>query len=159
MWQFLWPNTWHLRHWLHCWQLRTTLLTITLWPLNKEWWWKHLQFLRCFYILDLCRVNLKKQSNVSMTMSGDIFRCRLQKIQHLKRPRLVQVAFFLYYFIPYFADPKMWKLNFPECVKCYSCGYMKWDDSETQKLPGDVPFCNGQFQDVKHRRRKTEEFS
>jgi len=30
----------------------------------------------------------------------------------------------------------------PECVKCYSCGYMKWDDSETQKLPGDVPFCN-----------------
>ena len=27
---------------------------------------------------------------------------------------------------------------------------MKWDDSETQKLPGDVPFCNGQFQDVKH---------
>ena len=40
------------------------------------------------------------------------------------------------------------KLNFPECVKCYSCGYMKWDDSETQKLPGDVPFCNGQFQDV-----------
>ena len=22
---------WHLRHWLHCWQLRTTLLRITLW--------------------------------------------------------------------------------------------------------------------------------
>ena len=24
---------WHLRHWLHCWQLRTTLLRINLWPL------------------------------------------------------------------------------------------------------------------------------
>ena len=22
---------WHLRHWLHCWQLRTTLLRFTLW--------------------------------------------------------------------------------------------------------------------------------
>ena len=46
--KFLWPDTWHLRHWLHCWQLRTTLLTITLWPLNKECWWQHSQFLRCF---------------------------------------------------------------------------------------------------------------
>ena len=44
----LWPNTWHLRHWLHFWQLRTTILTFTLWPLNKEWWWQHSQFLRCF---------------------------------------------------------------------------------------------------------------
>ena len=35
--KILWPETWHLKHWLHCWQLRTTLLTITLWPLNKEW--------------------------------------------------------------------------------------------------------------------------
>ena len=30
--EILWPETWHLRHWLHCWQLRTTLLRITLWP-------------------------------------------------------------------------------------------------------------------------------
>ena len=29
-------------------------------------------------------------------------------------------------------------------VKCYSCGYMKNGDSETEKLPGDVPFCNGE---------------
>ena len=35
--KILWPDTLHLRHWLHCWQLRTTVLTITLWPLNKEW--------------------------------------------------------------------------------------------------------------------------
>ena len=40
---------WHLRHWLHCWQLRTTIWTITLWPLNREWWWQHSQFLRCFF--------------------------------------------------------------------------------------------------------------
>ena len=33
-WKFLWPETWHLRHWLHFWQLRTTIWTITLWPLN-----------------------------------------------------------------------------------------------------------------------------
>ena len=37
-----------LRHWLHCWQLRTTIWTITLCPLNREWWWQHSQFLRCF---------------------------------------------------------------------------------------------------------------
>ena len=48
-WKFLWPETWHLRHWLHFWQLRTTIWTITLWPLNREWWWQHSQFLRCFY--------------------------------------------------------------------------------------------------------------
>ena len=42
------PDSWHLRHWLHFWQLRTTILTFTLWPLNKEWWWQHSQFLRCF---------------------------------------------------------------------------------------------------------------
>ena len=47
-WKFLWPETWHLRHWLHFWQLRTTIWTITLWPLNREWWWQHSQFLRCF---------------------------------------------------------------------------------------------------------------
>ena len=41
-------ETWHLRHWLHCCQLRTTLLTITLWPLNKEWQGQHSQFLGCF---------------------------------------------------------------------------------------------------------------
>ena len=46
--KILWPYTWHLRHWLHCWQLRTTLLTITLWPLNKVWQGQHSQFLRCF---------------------------------------------------------------------------------------------------------------
>ena len=46
--KILWPDTWHLRHWLHCWQLRTTILTITLWPLNKEWQWQHSQ---CFHIL------------------------------------------------------------------------------------------------------------
>ena len=39
---------WHLRHWLHCWQLRTTLLRITLWPLYKVWQGQHSQFLRCF---------------------------------------------------------------------------------------------------------------
>ena len=38
-WKFFWPETWHLRHWLHFWQLRTTIWTITLWPLNTEWWW------------------------------------------------------------------------------------------------------------------------
>ena len=36
-------------------------------------------------------------------------------------------------------------MNFPECVKCYSCGFMKKGDSETEKLPGDVPFCNGEL--------------
>ena len=46
----LWPETWHLRHWFHFWQLRTTILTVTLWPLNKEWWWQHSQFLRCFIL-------------------------------------------------------------------------------------------------------------
>ena len=46
-WKFLWPETWHLRHWFHFWQLRTTIWTITLWPLNREWWWQHSQFLRC----------------------------------------------------------------------------------------------------------------
>ena len=48
--KILWPDTWHLRHWLHCWQLRTTILTITLWPLNKEWQGQHSQFLRCFLV-------------------------------------------------------------------------------------------------------------
>ena len=50
-WNFLWPETWHLRHWLHFWQLRTTIWTITLWPLNREWWWQHSQFLRCLYVM------------------------------------------------------------------------------------------------------------
>ena len=49
--KFLWPETWHLRHWLHFWQLRTTIWTITLWPLNTEWWWQHSQFLRCLFRL------------------------------------------------------------------------------------------------------------
>ena len=53
--EFLWPETWHLRHWLHFWQLRTTIWTITLWPLNREWWWQHSQFLRCFYIGKISR--------------------------------------------------------------------------------------------------------
>ena len=44
---FLWRKTWHLRHWWHFWQLRTTIWTIILWPLNTEWWWQHSQFLRC----------------------------------------------------------------------------------------------------------------
>ena len=54
-----WPETWHLRHWLHFWQLRTTIWTITLWPLNREWWWQHSQFLRCFYIFveNFCKGN------------------------------------------------------------------------------------------------------
>ena len=47
----LWPETWHLRHSLHFWQLRTTMLTITLWPLNKEWRGQHSQFLRCFMLI------------------------------------------------------------------------------------------------------------
>ena len=47
-WKFLWPETRHLRHWLHFWQLRTTIWTIRLWSLNTEWWWQHSQFLRCF---------------------------------------------------------------------------------------------------------------
>ena len=47
----LWPETWLLRHWLFFWQLRTTILTITLWPLKKEWWWQHSQFLRCLKIV------------------------------------------------------------------------------------------------------------
>ena len=38
----------YLSHWLHFWQLRTMIWTITLWPLNTEWWWQHSQFLRCF---------------------------------------------------------------------------------------------------------------
>ena len=44
----LWPETWHLIHWLHFWQLKTTILTITLCPLNKEWRGPHSQLLRCF---------------------------------------------------------------------------------------------------------------
>ena len=48
LWKLLWHETWHLRHWLHFWQLRTTIWTITLCPLNIEWWWQHSQFLRCF---------------------------------------------------------------------------------------------------------------
>ena len=48
----LWPDTWYLRHWLHFWQLRTTIWTITLWPLNIEWWWQHSQFLRCFHFVN-----------------------------------------------------------------------------------------------------------
>ena len=52
--KILWPDTWHLRHWLHCWQLRTTILTITLWPLNKEWGGQHSQLLRCFVSLLPC---------------------------------------------------------------------------------------------------------
>ena len=31
-----WPETWHLRHWLHFWQLRTTILTFTLCPWIKS---------------------------------------------------------------------------------------------------------------------------
>ena len=46
----LWLETWHLRHWSHFWQLRTTILTFTLWPLNKEWRGQHSQFLRCFLL-------------------------------------------------------------------------------------------------------------
>ena len=34
--KFLWPETWHLRHWLHFWQLRTTIWAITLWPLIQS---------------------------------------------------------------------------------------------------------------------------
>ena len=30
-------------------QLRTTISTFTLWPLNKEWQGQHSQFLRCLY--------------------------------------------------------------------------------------------------------------
>ena len=47
----LWPETWLLRHWLFFWQLRTTILTITLWPLKKERWWQHSQFLRCLHVI------------------------------------------------------------------------------------------------------------
>ena len=43
-WKLLWPETWHLRHRLHFWQLRST---IAVWPLNTEWWWQHSQFVRC----------------------------------------------------------------------------------------------------------------
>ena len=54
--KILWPYTWHLRHchWLHCWQLRTTILTITLLPLNKEWQGQHSQFLGCFWCTLIC---------------------------------------------------------------------------------------------------------
>ena len=31
----------------------TKMLTFTLWPLNKEWWWQHSQFLR-YFKLDIC---------------------------------------------------------------------------------------------------------
>ena len=57
-WKFLWPETWHLRHWLHFWQLRTTIWTITLWPLNIEWWWQHSQFLRCVLHISYRKFNL-----------------------------------------------------------------------------------------------------
>ena len=57
----LWPETWHLRHWFHFWQLRTTILTFTLWLLNKEWWWQHSQFLRCFIIFAPLFLKLKFQ--------------------------------------------------------------------------------------------------
>ena len=39
---------WHLRHWLHCWQLSTTLLRITLWSWIALRQGQHSQFLRCF---------------------------------------------------------------------------------------------------------------
>ena len=42
---------WHLRHWLHCWQLRTTLLRITLWSWIALRQGQHSQFLRCFGLL------------------------------------------------------------------------------------------------------------
>ena len=45
-------DLWPLRHWLHFWQLRTTILTIILWLLNAGWWWQHSQFLQCFPNLD-----------------------------------------------------------------------------------------------------------
>ena len=63
---------WHLRHWLHCWQLRTTLLRITLWPLNKEWWGQHLQFLRCFSLgLPLSYHRQKIDLGLEMVMGAD----------------------------------------------------------------------------------------
>ena len=49
--------TWDLRHWLHFWQLRTTIWTITLWPLNKEWRGQHSQFLRCFNLHEIYNWN------------------------------------------------------------------------------------------------------
>ena len=45
----MWPETGHLRHWLHFLQLRTTIKTLTLGPFNKEWWGQHSQLLQCFY--------------------------------------------------------------------------------------------------------------
>ena len=65
--KFLWPETWHLRHWLHFWQLKTATLTNTLWPLNKEWQRQRLQFLRCF--LRIIKLNQKKE-----TKEGQVLR-------------------------------------------------------------------------------------
>ena len=72
--QIFWENfvAWHLRHWLHCIQLRTTILTITLWPLNKEWWGQHLQFLRCFSLgLPLSYRRQKIDLGLEMVMGAD----------------------------------------------------------------------------------------
>ena len=73
----LWPETWHLRHWLHFWQLRTTILTITLWPLNKEWQGQHLQFLRCFRKLNQSGTERKRLLQLSRTsvFSWDLGDC------------------------------------------------------------------------------------
>ena len=50
------------------WQLRTTILTITLWPLNKEWRGQHSQFLRCFVSV---RISRQCQNDYE-----DIYLCR-----------------------------------------------------------------------------------
>ena len=44
-------DTW--KQWLHLWQLRTTILTFTLWPLHKERQGQHSQFLPCFFTFHL----------------------------------------------------------------------------------------------------------
>ena len=41
-----WLDTWQSRHWLPCWQLRTTIWTSNLWTLNKEWQGQYSQFLQ-----------------------------------------------------------------------------------------------------------------
>ena len=62
--RYLWPEAWHLRHWLHFWQLRTTILTFTLWPLNRKWRGQHPQFLRCLLLWRQNFLNMASTRNI-----------------------------------------------------------------------------------------------
>ena len=59
--------------------------------------------------------------------------------------------FFVFLFLCFsvfkdFRHNHFWRVNnyFPECTKCYNCGYRKKDNGEAEGLP-ELPFCNGEF--------------